>query len=122
MRYIVTRDADDRVMAIVKRDDGTFYSLPHIPVHSPDGFEMGYSGSGPADLALAILADHLKASKKKEHYTTAKIYTRPLERRVWRLHQDFKVKFVAKRKDTLDLSSEQIQAWIDLHDVREYDG
>jgi len=27
--------------------------------HSPDGFEWGYSGSGPAQLALAILADHL---------------------------------------------------------------
>ena len=25
--------------------------------HSPDGFEWGYSGSGPAQLGLAILAD-----------------------------------------------------------------
>lgn len=28
--------------------------------HSPDGFEWGYNGSGPAQLALAILADHLE--------------------------------------------------------------
>ena len=27
--------------------------------HSPVGFEWGYGGSGPAQLALAILADHL---------------------------------------------------------------
>ena len=27
--------------------------------HSPTGFEWGYGGSGPAQLALAILADHL---------------------------------------------------------------
>ena len=27
--------------------------------HSPDGFEWGYGGSGPAQLALAVLADHL---------------------------------------------------------------
>ena len=27
--------------------------------HSPDGFEWGYHGSGPAQLALAILADYL---------------------------------------------------------------
>jgi hypothetical protein len=27
--------------------------------HSPDGFEWGYGGSGPAQLALAILADYL---------------------------------------------------------------
>jgi len=26
--------------------------------HSPSGFEWGYPGSGPAQLALAILADH----------------------------------------------------------------
>jgi hypothetical protein len=26
--------------------------------HSPTGFEWGYDGSGPAQLALAILADH----------------------------------------------------------------
>jgi hypothetical protein len=26
--------------------------------HSPTGFEWGYCGSGPAQLALAILADH----------------------------------------------------------------
>ena len=27
--------------------------------HSPSGFEWGYRGSGPAQLALAILADYL---------------------------------------------------------------
>src|SRR5438876_4164245 len=27
--------------------------------HSPNGFEWGYGGSGPAQLALAVLADHL---------------------------------------------------------------
>jgi len=27
--------------------------------YSPTGFEWGYAGSGPAQLALAVLADHL---------------------------------------------------------------
>jgi hypothetical protein len=27
--------------------------------HSPDGFDWGSGGSGPAQLALALLADHL---------------------------------------------------------------
>lgn len=31
--------------------------LRHIVYHSPDGFEWGYGGSGPADLARSILAD-----------------------------------------------------------------
>lgn len=29
--------------------------------HSPTGFSWGYNGSGPAQLALAILCDHLRA-------------------------------------------------------------
>lgn len=32
-------------------------NIPHrLVVHSPTGFEWGYGGSGPADLALNILA------------------------------------------------------------------
>lgn len=38
--------------------------------HSPDGFEWGYGGSGPSQLALAILLDYflnvLKISKPEE--------------------------------------------------------
>ena len=32
--------------------------------HSPTGFEWGYGGSGPAQLALALLADHLEDDKR----------------------------------------------------------
>ena len=38
------------------------YQLPlclGLRAHSPDGFECGYQGSGPIQLALALLADHL---------------------------------------------------------------
>ena len=30
-----------------------------LRLHSPTGFDWGYGGSGPAQLALALLADHL---------------------------------------------------------------
>lgn len=33
--------------------------LKHEMRHSPTGFEWGYGGSGPADTARSILADHL---------------------------------------------------------------
>ena len=37
--------------------------------HSPSGFEWGYSGSGPAQLALGILADHFgNDSQALAHY------------------------------------------------------
>lgn len=46
--------------------------------HSPNGFEWGYSGSGPAQLALALLADALGDDNT-----------------AWSLHQDFKRNVVA---------------------------
>lgn len=45
--------------------------------HSPSGFEWGYGGSGPAQLALALLADVLADDE-----------------RALRLHQHFKFKVV----------------------------
>jgi len=33
------------------------YMLPHLAKHSPDGFEYGYMGSGPSDLARSIVGD-----------------------------------------------------------------
>lgn len=41
-------------------ENGAFHRLdPRLDLfnHSPTGFEWGYGGSGPAQLALAILAD-----------------------------------------------------------------
>lgn len=46
--------------------------------HSPDGFEWGYSGSGPAQLALAICADVLGSDE-----------------RALRVYQRFKARMVA---------------------------
>jgi hypothetical protein len=34
--------------------------LVHVKCHSPDGFNSGYSGPGPSDLALSILTDYLE--------------------------------------------------------------
>ncbi len=47
--------------------------------HSPTGFEWGYGGSGPAQLALAILLDFTDDKDKALRY-----------------YQDFKWEFVAK--------------------------
>ena len=44
--------------AIVTVDGHRLNSRLDLWNHSPSGFEWGYGGSGPAQLALAILADH----------------------------------------------------------------
>ena len=41
--------------------------------HSPDGFEWGYGGSGPAQLAFAILADLYDEKFAKKRYQEFKI-------------------------------------------------
>ena len=39
---------------------GVFTNVPHIVTHhSPTGFEFGYGGSGPADLALNVCQAYL---------------------------------------------------------------
>ena len=69
--------------------------LKHRVYHSPDGFNWGYGGSGPADLAISILWDF--------------IGTKPTPG----LYQDFKSHFVAGWKDTWEITSEEIQNWLD---------
>lgn len=64
--------------------------------HSPDGFEWGYDGSGPAQLALAILLD----------YTGDKDLA-------LRLYQDFKRDMIALLPhDEWVLSGVEIARWL----------
>lgn len=45
--------------AIVTVNGRSLNSRRDLRNHSPTGFEWGYSGSGPSQLALAILTHHL---------------------------------------------------------------
>ena len=38
------------------------------PNHSPDGFQAGYGGSGPAQLAFALVAAAVSVQAAKDHY------------------------------------------------------
>lgn len=61
--------------------------------HSPDGFNWGYGGSGPAQLALALLADALCDDEKAR-----------------RFYQDFKFKVIARLDgDSFEMSEEEIR-------------
>lgn len=63
--------------------------------HSPDGFNWGYYGSGPAQLALALLYD---VTGDKEQSL--------------RLHQIFKFHRVGNWKETFSITSDEIREWI----------
>lgn len=63
--------------------------------HSPDGFNWGYGGSGPAQLALAILLDATNSIRHSR-----------------RLYQKFKFKFVSAWGDRWEITSHEICTWI----------
>jgi Family of unknown function (DUF6166) len=81
---------------VTVRDGDDAYALnPRFDLrqHSPTGFEWGYSGSGPAQLSLAILADVLRDTERAEG-----------------LYQDFKFAVVARMSgDEWTLSEEDIR-------------
>lgn len=53
--FIGTRVPGGRNRVVV-REGVIERELPHLMLHSPDGFEWGYHGSGPLDLARALVA------------------------------------------------------------------
>jgi hypothetical protein len=84
---------DDSV--IVKRVPLKLYT--EIQNHSPTGFEWGYGGSGPAQLALAILCDFTRDAELASE-----------------LHQSFKADFIATLpKDEWRISEKEIKVWLD---------
>lgn len=69
----------DRSVYVNSRELFPDYSL-HILAHSPDGFAWGYGGSGPAQLALAILllaTDTQTAIKLHQRFKNEFIATQP---------------------------------------------
>lgn len=82
----------------VTKDDKEFSPVPSQKLynHSPDGFAWGYNGSGPAQLALALLLDITGDSKLSlTHY------------------QQFKRDVVSMfYKDKFEITSKQIVNWL----------
>lgn len=62
--------------------------LRHVVVHSPSGFNWGYGGSGPADLALSILADFFGENPTREQLNSGECLC-------WQHHQRFKWELIA---------------------------
>lgn len=83
--------AASRCMVRVSNGESFAYDLPqcqYIRNHSPGGFEWGYGGSGPAQLALALVADCWG-----DQYAVPKVYQR-VKRSVAKLpHDGWKMTF-----------------------------
>ena len=69
--------------------------------HSPTGFAWGYGGSGPAQLALALLIDAIGDQDLALRY-----------------YQDFKWKFVGSWGDSWSISQAEICEFIAAHAIK----
>lgn len=80
----------------VRHEAGALVDIPQRwVVHSPTGFEWGYGGSGPADLALNVLG----------------LFVPPPE--AWRLHQRFKWAVIARiPREGGVIEPDAVRAWI----------
>jgi hypothetical protein len=69
---------------------------------SPDGFEWGYAGSGPSQLALAILVDAVGEDRALLLYQDfARAVVARLPRHAWELSADDVREWVAEQEATL---------------------
>lgn len=87
--------------------------------HSPDGFELGYSGSGPADLALNVMSslfplENLKLDEETEDIFSVKCYDgNRVSLMAWNLYQEFKEKFLSTAdKDSGTIYWNNIENWL----------
>lgn len=98
-RVICWRDPDD-VWSIATNVPWT------VVHHSPAGFEWGYSGSGPADLALNILSAFVPGAE-------VACYRGSCSRFAWEQHQFFKREFLTRLpRAGGEIPVETIQRWI----------
>lgn len=93
------RHAGSGVRVVVTDGDDAEYPLPlytHVRNHSPAGFNMGYGGSGPAQLALAICCDCLGEKVGSDPH----------------VYQRFKAAFVARWDDEWSIDEIDINNWL----------
>lgn len=124
--YVGIRDREGRASVLVEEREGLVVRQTKLDPrrsqklwnHSPDGFEWGYGGSGPAQLALAILLDALgrgpfvvnsrilEACASMEYKSTA-------EKLAVRLHQEFKFsRVVGFERDGFRLKLEDVRGFL----------
>lgn len=118
--YTVIRGSGRQVGCTVQESgkDGARV-LPHCQMHSPTGFETGYAGSGPADLALSILCDFFGVSSSTiERFCrfTLQEGDAPLAAQAVHYHQQFKIDFIAGQELAINgaysIREQEILDWL----------
>lgn len=101
-----TQLQDDNI--VVMSIDGEVWA--NVPLyldevnHSPTGFEWGYYGSGPSQLAYAILRSYFEIEDKLDIPTAIS--------QAKRHYMRFKGEFVAKFGEEWELTSPWLEVWL----------
>ncbi|HAR45419.1 MAG TPA: hypothetical protein DCS05_04375 [Nitrospiraceae bacterium] len=94
---------------------GVVTNVHHLVTHhSPTGFEFGYAGSGPADLALNVCQTYLNI----QLYSGEKVkcFDGWCWKLAWGLHQEFKRDIIASvPRSGVSIPFETIDAWFQEH-------
>ena len=116
----VERQADALIEGVTcwRAPDGTARSsIPQRHVHyAPMGFDWGFGGSGPADLALNVLALFLPLTP--DATGVALRDGSSVSEAAWALHQQFKYDLIATLpRAGGSISAETIRGWITAHPI-----
>lgn len=101
---------------LTRHNDGsTMSNVAHVAIHhSPSGFEWGYGGSGPADLALNICEAVLKTLDYKG--PRIDLWNGTCFAAAWAMHQDYKSQFIIGiPHEGAVLSWEETADWVQAH-------
>ena len=95
--YSGRRDPENGGTVVTRPDGSPLPLAPSLAIrrYSPDGFNWGYHGSGPAQLALALLLDHTEDADLARYF-----------------HQRFKRDVVATWGDEWSLEVGALAAWL----------
>lgn len=114
--YLVERSEDG--VHVTVQGTGLSYPLRHLVLHSPTGFDYGYLGSGPSDLALSLAADVLGEQPSPSQLKLGDSYA-------WRVHHAVKQQFVATLDQDVrqhEIDGDELLAFIHLALHREAQG
>lgn len=101
--YVARKEQNVGHVPCMVVENGIEEELENYGFHSPDGFQIGYAGSGPADLAYSILTDY---------YIRMGFVELKARRFALNTYQDFKREFVAPATSYFSVNDYTIMNWL----------
>jgi hypothetical protein len=102
------KDQAGPIPAYIVFENGDRENLTSAAKHSPDGFQMGYRGSGPSEFAYSILLDYFVRCGQYGLMETVD--------KAERYYQQFKNDFIVPAKELFVVDSNAIRLWVDVQE------